>query len=130
TALAIGLMTQSASAATLKIVVEGIRSTEGSVRIAVFASEADWLKNGVRAVAVKPAVPKTSAVVENLEPGEYAISVMADENDNGFLDVNAMGIPKEPYGFSNGAKGVFGPAKWVDAKFRVDGDGVIRIRLD
>ena len=30
---------------------------------------------------------------------------------------NFLGIPKEPFGFSNDAKGKFGPPKWNDAVF-------------
>lgn len=130
-ALAALLLASSASAATLKVVVEGVRSTSGTVRVTLFASGDGWLKTGVRALEIKPSVPKSDGLIENVEPGEYAVSVVVDENDNGKLDTNAMGIPKEPYGFSNDAKGVFGPAKWADAKFKVEGDGgVIVIHVE
>jgi uncharacterized protein (DUF2141 family) len=130
TAILAVMALSSASAATLKVVVEGAVPGKGTLRIALFSSEQGWLKTGVRALEIKPDSAKASALIENLEDGEYAISVIDDLDDNGRLDSNAMGIPKEPYGFSNNAKGVFGPAKWADAKFKVEGDGVVRIRLD
>jgi outer membrane protein len=39
--------------------------------------------------------------IENVLPGEYALLVYYDENDNGRIDKNFIGIPKEPLGFSN-----------------------------
>jgi len=46
-----------------------------------------------------------SITFRQLPPGRYAIIVFHDENDNGLLDENALGVPVEGYGFSNNAKG-------------------------
>ena len=51
--------------------------------------------------------------------GNYAIAVYHDKNKNGKIDTNLLGIPKEDYGFSNDARGKFGPASWNDAVFKV-----------
>ena len=56
---------------------------------------------------------------EGLESGMYAVSLFHDENDNGKLDANFMGIPREPYAFSNNAKGFFGPPTFQDCQFEV-----------
>ena len=37
-----------------------------------------------------------------LPKGSYAVVVFHDENDNGEVDHNPLGFPKEPLGFSNG----------------------------
>lgn len=37
----------------------------------------------------------------NLVEGEVALLVYLDENENGFIDRNFIGIPKEPLGFAN-----------------------------
>jgi uncharacterized protein (DUF2141 family) len=50
-------------------------------------------------------------------PGTYAVSVLHDVNSNGDLDTNFLGIPKEPLGFSNGAKPKMGPPSFDAAKF-------------
>ncbi len=39
--------------------------------------------------------------IEDIPPGEYALMVYYDENGNGRIDKNFIGIPKEPLGFSN-----------------------------
>ena len=41
------------------------------------------------------------------------------KNDNGKMDTNFLGIPKEPVAISNNAKGKFGPPKYKDAKFMI-----------
>lgn len=62
--------------------------------------------------------------------GTYAIKIFHDVNGNGKLDTNFLGIPTEPYGFSNNAMGAFGPPSFEEASFRVSGNGAsLSIRL-
>lgn len=56
--------------------------------------------------------------VENLTPGEYAFIVYHDENDNGRVDRNFIGIPIEPIGFSNDYRPK-GPPSYSRAAFRL-----------
>jgi len=51
--------------------------------------------------------------------------VFHDENGNGKNDRNFLGIPKEPYGFSNNARRKFGPPTWTEAKFAVSSPAVV-----
>jgi uncharacterized protein (DUF2141 family) len=57
----------------------------------------------------------------NIPPGTYALAVIHDENMNGKLDTNWLGIPKEGYGFSNAAKATLGAPSFSAASFRYDG---------
>ena len=45
------------------------------------------------------------------------MQVYHDRNANGKLDTNWLGIPKEPYGFSNGARGILVWPDWDEVKF-------------
>jgi uncharacterized protein (DUF2141 family) len=54
-----------------------------------------------------------------LPVGWYAVSVVHDENNNSVLDANFLGIPKEPYGFSNNPRGL-GKPSFEAVKFRLD----------
>jgi len=47
--------------------------------------------------------------------GEYSFLAFLDNDNNEMLSANFIGIPKEPFGFSNNARGKFGPPKWDDA---------------
>lgn len=60
---------------------------------------------------------KAEYTFEELPFGEYAIKLFHDENMDGELDTNFLGIPTEDYGFSNNVRGTFGPADYDDAKF-------------
>ncbi len=69
-------------------------------------------------------------MLENMPPGEYAISLLHDENDNEKMDTGLMGIPKEGYGASNDAKVTFGPPKFADARFPLtQNQTTIRIKM-
>ena len=59
-------------------------------------------------------------MVQDLAPGRYALSAFHDENDNGELDTNLMGIPSEGYGFGNDASAAFGPPSFEAAAVDVD----------
>jgi uncharacterized protein (DUF2141 family) len=60
----------------------------------------------------------------DIPPGTYAMVVIHDENMNGKLDTNALGIPREGYGFSNDAKKWLGTPAFSAASFLYDGQNV------
>lgn len=119
---ALVLMVSNASAAELTIDIKGILSDKGDIHVALYDSAATWMKkqvNGHKIAAKKDSVTLT---IKDLPPGEYAISMYHDENGNGKMDSNVIGIPIEPYAFSNDAMGSFGPPKFEQAKFKLEGD--------
>jgi len=121
-----------ALADSLTVNIEGISSAEGVVLIALMDSADAYDNDGEPVQAWRvPADESGTAVVEatDIEPGEYGVRVMHDVNDNGKMDTNLMGIPKEPYGMSNNARGSFGPPKWSGIAFQVEGDTNITINL-
>lgn len=113
----------TAKAETLTIVIEDIREAEGTLQIQVLAGQAQFDGDGVAAQFLKSAVAGSMTfVAADLPSGEYAIRVMHDVNGNDDLDANFVGMPTEPYAFSNNAKGRFGPAKWEDVRFVLEND--------
>ena len=50
----------------------------------------------------------------DLPYGNYVIAGIHDLDNNGVLTGNFIGIPKEPFGFSNNKRGNFGPPNWED----------------
>lgn len=116
----------------LTVRVEGLRSSSGSVRVALFASEAGFPGDAARAVRVRKseiAAGRARVELAELAAGTYAVAVLHDENDNGQLDTGFLGIPSEGLGASNDAQGRFGPADWEDARFELRGERVVVVRV-
>lgn len=112
----------NAGAAELHIEISGIAEAKGEVLVSLFNKAEGWLKKGV-AVANKPAQSGTVSVsFPGLAEGEYAFSIVHDVNGNRKLDTNVVGMPVEPYGFSNNATGNFGPPTFEQAKFTLGPD--------
>jgi len=65
-----------------------------------------------------------------LKPGAYAIAAYHDENDNQKLDKAFTGIPTENYGFSNNARGMFGPPSLKEQLLTVKQSTATTIRLE
>lgn len=113
----------SAQDKTGKIVVQvkNFKSNDGKARFLIFSSneKKSFPKEKDKAYG-KFVVPiKDNQVIftfENLPYGEYAISVHHDEDDNGKVNSNFIGIPNEGLGASNDAKGFFGPPSFDKAK--------------
>ena len=57
--------------------------------------------------------------ISDLPPGRIAVSAFHDLNGNQHLDTNALGMPIEPYGFSNNARGLFGPPNFSDVAIQI-----------
>jgi uncharacterized protein (DUF2141 family) len=111
---------------SLEIHVNNVKSKKGSIQIGLFTSEADYLKNPVEKKVIKSTGKDVTVVFENLQPGDYALSVIHDENENGELDSNALGIPKEGFAFGNNALGSFGPPPFEKAKITIVDQNVIQ----
>lgn len=106
--------------ASFALQIEGLGKVEGEIRIAMFNSEDSYTKEPIHAVVLPVDSSTVIWNVDELPFGEYAIAVFHDKNTNGKLDTNILGIPKERYGFSNNARGRFGPASWTDSMFIFD----------
>lgn len=119
-----------ARAETLTIVIEDIRQASGTVEVEVLAGRLQFDGDGAAARLRQAAEQGTmTLVVDDILPGEYALRVLHDINGNGELDMNLMGIPVEPYAFSNNARGTYGPAKWEDVRFMIKGNTTQVVRL-
>lgn len=69
-------------------------------------------------------------VIPDLNAGNYAFSVIYDEDSNGELKTGFLGIPKEKVAVSNNARPRFGPPKYKDAVFTLSETTSMSIRLD
>lgn len=116
----------SAAAADLTVNVQDIRSSDGTIRIALYDGDQGFPKKG-KPVVVQAQNAANGALVfvfPGLQPGNYAVTLFHDENGNEELDSNLFGIPTEGYGFSNDARGTMGPPSFTDAAIEIGSSNV------
>ena len=104
----------------IRVDILGLRNDHGTVNCLLFNSADGFPNDGDKAVQhMKSIIEHGRAACEFDEPrpGTYAIAFIHDENENGKLDTNFLGMPSEGVGASNDAKATFGQPKWDDAKF-------------
>ena len=107
------------STGNLQIVITGLQSDEGEVRLALCDSREEFESNGNYYLGLKLKIKKGKAehTISDLPYGEYAIKLYHDENSDGELNSNFLGFPTEDYGYSNNATSTFGPVDYADTKF-------------
>ena len=112
------------SAQTLTVRIENADIGRGYLMVGIF-NEEGFPDNYYKGEKVAVSNEITVVVFDNLPVGKYAISVYQDSNNNGQLDRNIFGIPKEKYGFSNGAR----RPNFNDCVFDFSSDKTITIRI-
>lgn len=115
---------QTSQGNVIRVEVVGIRNDKGQISCALYSSAAGFPKQGEKAAAhVVAPISKGEAICEfpGIAAGTYAVSVFHDENSNGKLDTNFLGIPREGVGASNDARGHMGPPKFNAAAFQLSG---------
>jgi uncharacterized protein (DUF2141 family) len=117
----------SSAQGNIEVTVKNIEEAKGSIRIGLFTNETDFLKKVAEGKVVKATGSEVKVVFENLKAGEYAVSVIHDENENGELDTNGIGMPKEGFAFGNNAMGMFGPPSFEKAKVVVDKETIKQV---
>jgi uncharacterized protein (DUF2141 family) len=113
-----------AAAAELRVTVRGVKSAEGDVKVALYATPKAFDERRKTFGASSPATPGEVVVVfRDLPPGRYGLAALHDLNSNGEMDNNLLGFPKEPFGFGNDARIKLAPPAFADMAVTV-GDGV------
>ena len=87
---------------TLTVEFTITKYNKGSMLFALYDSETNYMKSAMHNAKVKVENNKAIVTIENLNKGIYGFSFFHDVNNDGKLNKNFLGIPKEPYGFSNG----------------------------
>ena len=115
----------------ITVTVDNVKSTKGKVSVAVYDKAEGFLEfDTVFKAASQPSEKgSTKVVIKNVPQGTYAIAAFHDENDNGKLDTNMLGIPKEPLGFSKGKMKTFGPPSFKECAFEVSADFAITVPI-
>lgn len=112
----------------IHVKILNIRNSTGGVACALFDSKKgfpnEFLRFATNIMIIKIRKSQARCDFEDIPPGKYALAVVHDENMNGKLDANWLGIPTEGYGFSNDVRATLGAPSFADASFPYDGKGL------
>jgi uncharacterized protein (DUF2141 family) len=123
-----------AAASDLTITIDNLRSDKGQVLLCVFSADTSDTKvfpdcdkgKPVRSQKVTIGGGKVVVTYYGLKDGVYAVAMIHDENGNGTLDTNFIGIPTEGLGVSNNPR-LTGKPGYDEAKFNIKGNTAITI---
>lgn len=118
----LGFFYQPQNPTTLTLNVTHVKNDQGLVRVLLFKGEAGFPDDEAKAFKSASVKIKDGKAMIDFGPvpaGTYAISVFHDSQNTGKLRTNSFGIPRDGYGFSNDAMGMFGPPHFEKASFKV-----------
>ena len=125
-ALTINALIAFSQSYTLTINITELKNDKGVVLIKLV----DANENIVKGLSGEIIDKKCTVKISGLPAGTYALSFFHDENENGKLDMKTLGPPAEGYGYSNNARGFFGPAKLKDQLFELNSDLTMDLKTD
>ncbi|MBW3546147.1 MAG: DUF2141 domain-containing protein [Bacteroidetes bacterium] len=107
---------------SITVAIEGVKGSKGVLRLTVFDKEEGFpgdSQKALRLISVPAKAGKLEVVIDKLPAGKYAVALLHDENENGELDTNLVGYPKEGYGASNNQLPTFRAPSFAEAAFQV-----------
>jgi uncharacterized protein (DUF2141 family) len=115
----------------IKINLTGIDvSKKGNLVIGVFKKENFPIENKSSYNKIIPVTDsKMEITFNNINPNDYGIAVFQDKDKNNKLSTNLIGIPNEPFGFSNNKFGTFGPPEFKDVSIKVSESATTEISI-
>ena len=129
-ALVLAVLPIGAQAATLAVKVEGVTAQGGVLRVTLWDTATFDGSKPLQGIPQPARAGEMSATFTGLKPGDYAVKVLQDVNSNGKADRNILGMPTEPFGFTNAPGLITHAPSFGEIKFAVhDGENVVVIRL-
>lgn len=115
----------------LTIKISNIEKIKGEIKVGIFNTDTNFLKEGYAIKNYSIKVENNTAIltITDLPKGEYAITMYHDQNSDNECNRNFIGIPKEPYGFSNNIRPKMSAPKYKDCKFILSENKTLNIKL-
>lgn len=118
-------------AVTLRVEVASFRNAKGTLNCRLFTDAASFPDGeGVRTVRARIDGTQAACVFVGLAPGAYAVAVVHDEDGNGRLEKNLVGIPSEGYGVSNNRTYAMASPKWDESRFTLAAREALVLRIN
>lgn len=121
----VGAAAPATPGARLTITVKDLRNHKGQLIFGVFKSAEGFPNDSHKSVnwQIKPADADGVVFTADLPPGQYGASVLHDENKNGQMDKDLLGVPIEGYGVTNNPKPALRAATFDEARFTLPPEG-------
>lgn len=97
----------NADPGNIKVKVKNIRSKAGHILVSLYNNASQFPRKPFKVIKLNKKDLKNGVVeaeITDLPNGQYAISLLDDENNNEDMDYSWIGTPVEGYSFSNGAQ--------------------------
>ena len=116
----------------LEIAVTLPENATGKLYLVIYDNENDFLgeKGGLTVYDLAELRKDPTIKINQVKEGIYAFVAFIDENNNGVMDKNRLGIPKEPIGFSVSKMGLFGPPSFKKASYQIPGTKSVELVIE
>ena len=116
----------------LEIAVTLPENATGKLHLVIYDNENDFLgeKGELTVYDLAELRHDPTIKINQIKEGIYAFVAFIDENNNGVMDKNRMGIPKEPIGFSVSKMGLFGPPSFKKASYQIPGTKSVELVIE
>ncbi len=94
-----------------------VNATDGQIIVGLYNKD-NFMRQPLQALTSEIKDGQAKVTFANIVPGEYAITLFHDKNNDSQLNFDTNGRPSEDYGVSNNAMSM-GPPQWSDAAFTV-----------
>ena len=117
----------------LTIEVDGLRNSNGTVLFALYnrddAFPDEHYKKCIKKISCKIVDESSSVILKDLPEGNYAISILHDENSDGKINRGLI-LPKEGIGFSNYESiGLSNRPSFTKASFNLHSDMKMKVKI-
>ena len=116
----------------LHLTIENLGSPTAPVLIGLYGVDNEFLneKDTLKKYRFIPTGDTLTASITDLEYGTYAIALFQDMDNDGKIERNFIGIPKDPYAFSNNARPAFKAPSFEDCCFEYsDNENTVEISM-
>jgi len=116
----------------LEIAVTLPENTSGKLYLVIYDNKDDFLgeKGELSVYDLAELRDHPTIKINQVKEGTYAFVAFIDENNNGIMDKNRLGIPKEPIGFSVSKMGLFGPPSFKKASYQIPGTKSVELIIE
>lgn len=115
----------------LTVNVTGLENNDGVLQFGLYnnADQFPIVGETYKMIRLKTNGASRKYTFKGLPKGVYAVAIYQDENNNDNCDKNFIGVPTEPFAFSNDIRPKFSAPSFEDCMFKLDRNKTVSIKL-